>query len=299
MSFLYEYMSDDELRDARENAVYENESLHLDNQMKILCMEHEARISDIDTQVILENYTGDDLTELYKKEMIIFTESVKDWWENFKKWFTGVINALLGKNKHQELPPEEAKKEIELPIDVKKANSIGRRFLDAIKRPFNYKKDDGSINYGKIAGEAVGTTVGLSAIIGTGSFLFKKTKMTKEEASEEVETAVNLAGDIKNEIDNIEPKDGEEGQKECEDRKTIGQAALKLINLVVDKVKPLIHKEGKSESNSEEPKEDENKENSSEDNEPKKEETPNADDTSKKNEEPQKEEPKKDESKKK
>lgn len=235
MAFLYEYMTDDELQFAREQAVFENESRHLDNEMAILCMEHELRLHDIDTSAILENYTEDDLTALYKKEMVVFTEGVKEWWEKFKDWFKGVIDALLGKHKTEPPKPEEADEEVDLSVDLKKANTIADKFLAALKKPFNFKKDDGSLDYGKICGEAAIT--GFGALLTGGGILFRKNKMKKKEAEKEKNDLLNKGKEAQNIVDSARFSDNEEGQKEATLAKEIATNFNRFIDFVLGKAK--------------------------------------------------------------
>lgn len=237
MAFLYEYMTEDELAIARESAVFESESAHLDNELKVIFMEHELRLNDIEMNVIVENYTDDDLTALYIKEMETFQESVGEWWDKFKKWFVGVINALLGKTDVTN-NGREADEEIEVPVDLDKANSMADKFLQALKKPFNFKKEDGSVDYKKIVGEAAVATI----LTGGGILLKNPVKMAYSKFAEKINALRGKTDDAKKEIANANITD----DKEATLAKEISTQFHRFISFIIGKcgniLKPVTDK---------------------------------------------------------
>ena len=207
MSFMYEYMSEDELEFAIECAVLEKENAELDMEYEILAMEHSVRLSDIEVQALVENYTADDLENMYSYEMTLYTESVKDWWEKFKAAIKKFFDTLLGKSKEIEVPKEEAKDVLEIPVDTKESKNIIKKIKSSIKKLLNCRNEDGSINKAKVAVE-----IGLGALASGGavfevSKILKKVnvprKMTKEEASNDVTEIVTDSGEIIEVLTNV------------------------------------------------------------------------------------------------
>lgn len=207
MSFMYEYMSEDELEFAIECAVLEKENAELDMEYEILAMEHSVRLSDIEVQALVENYTADDLENMYSYEMTLYTESVKDWWEKFKAAIKKFFDTLLGKSKEIEVPKEEAKDVLEIPVDTKESKNIIKKIKSSIKKLLNCRNEDGSVNKTKVAVE-----IGLGALA-TGGAVFEVSKilkkvnvprkMTKEEASSDVEEIVTDSGEIIEVLTNV------------------------------------------------------------------------------------------------
>lgn len=183
MQFLNDYMSASE----RENAIFEaqmnRESIALDNKFSSLMQEHALRLSDIDLSVALERYSDDSTQALFEREMAIYMEGVKEWWAEFKKWFSNLINKLCGKTTPDVQAGLEAAKndpgKVTLPCDVDEVVKGGESVLDKIKNFFKYKKDDGSLDVGKIAAEAGGAAV-VSAMLGIGGVKLADTFKEKE-----------------------------------------------------------------------------------------------------------------------
>lgn len=195
MSFLYEYMNEDELAFAREQAQFENESLHLENAFSILCMEHNVRLNDIETQVLLENYSDDNLTEMYTKEMAIFMEGVQDWWKKFKEWVKGIWNAILGKVQKVDGDVRKAAtdvdEEIELPVDPSRLKKITTAVSTNLKKITTFKNPDGSYDTGKIIGA-------VCAAVGAGAGIAGITTYAKNNTKVKAKEAVKILDDFKN-----------------------------------------------------------------------------------------------------
>lgn len=235
MAFLYEYMNDDELDLARENAIMENEMIHMNNDLQVIMMEHEVRLHDIETKCILENYDIDHMTEMYEREYILYTEGVKEIWEKFKAWISGIVNAILGKTKPT---PEEVSaasssensdNSVELPGDpdecAKAAHSIAGVIKDFMSGKF--KKADGTLDTTKIAISGAVTLAGIGGIGAIGNWVKDKLgKPTKKKISELPEVASNLEGavkDIGDAVKSVNPNDGD-------DVSVIQSLAQKVIN---------------------------------------------------------------------
>lgn len=209
MSLLYDFMTESELNLAKESALFENESIHIDNSLAVLCMEHATRLNDIELEAFLNDYTESELTDMYDKEMTLFTEGVKEVWESFKKWIKGIIDALLGKAK--DVPAEardEAKQsneEVELPANPHKAISLGKKLAGKIKNLTKFKKDDGTYNKIGIAVDlAAGVAVtgasvkGISDII---SGIKTKTKVKKSDVPGLLDEATEVGKELGDAID--------------------------------------------------------------------------------------------------
>lgn len=211
MSLLYEYMTESELAFAKENAIFENESIHIDNSLTVLCMEHETRLNDIELEAFLNGYTESELTDMYDKEMILFTEGVKEIWENFKKWIKGIIDTLLGKAK--DVPSEvkeEAKKsndEVELPANPNKAITFAKNTASKIKNLVKFRNDDGTYNKTGIAidlaGAAIAGGVSIKGVSDIVSAIKTKTKIKKSEIPGLIDETVEVGKELKDSVDSI------------------------------------------------------------------------------------------------
>lgn len=169
MSFLYEYMSADELELAQENARIENELLHINNEFEVLAMEHAVKLNDIELQAILENATDEDLTHMYESEMIVYQEGVAEWWEKFKAWVKGIIDAILGKaNKTTEnISDKDKEKELEANVNPNALQKILNTTKSVLSNIGKVKDENGKIQIGKIIAEtglAIGAAGGIAAL---------------------------------------------------------------------------------------------------------------------------------------
>ena len=185
MNFLYEYMSEDELQLAQEEAMNENAMVHLNAELDRLIMEHEVRMNDIEMQILVENGTADDLQALYEREYTIITEGVSEWWEKFKAKIKQIWNAIIGKvdTVKGAVTGDSKNDVIEVKGDVKGIKKFLSKVGSIIKNIGNFKTPDGDLNGKKIAatiGIAIGGGIGIAAIVKhlTG----KTTEMTKGEA---------------------------------------------------------------------------------------------------------------------
>lgn len=191
--FLYEYMSEDELTIAQENAKFENELKHLDTEYAILCLEHEARLNDIETAVMMERYSEDNLVDMYSKEMATYTEAVGEWWDKFKKWLKGIVDAILGKK--ITVPEGEADTTIEIPLDLKEAKSTLSKITGAVKNVVNCKKPDGSFDTAKFL-----TMLGITAAVSTGAGFGIKAILDKKKLTTPTKVKVSDAANDCNEV---------------------------------------------------------------------------------------------------
>lgn len=184
MSFLYEYMTESEHADAIEQAEFENMSMKFDHALECLRMEHAVRISNIDTEILVNEYTQEDMENLYVQEMAVFMEGVKDLWAKFKKWIHELVQKITGKrNRDAEQQAKNSDEEVELEYDPKQVPGILKKANAVLKKVIDVKKDDGSgIDPKKLA-----TRLGIAAATGAATvgavFLAakKKTKVKKGE----------------------------------------------------------------------------------------------------------------------
>lgn len=190
--FLYEYMTEQERRDELAVMEYNKMAMKFDHAFSCLEMEHEIRLSSIDTECLIKEYTEDDLENAYIHEMEIYTEGVKELWEKFKAWIKSVVNAIFGV---KDEPPEDPKTNVNLPFNPPKLSDILGKFSNAIKNVTNFKKEDGSLDKPKL-----GAAIGLSALVSGGSIAaaLKAVKQpTKTEKGKLPGIISDLAGKVK------------------------------------------------------------------------------------------------------
>lgn len=184
MAFLYEYMTPDELEIAKEQAEFENASMKLDHSLECLRMEHAIRINNIDTECMINEYTEDDLENLYTREMAMYMEGVKEWWAKFKAWVASVINKITGKkNPEADAVAKKSNEEVEMDYDPKEAKTILAKVNGILHKVTDVKKDDGSGVDPKKLASRLG--IGAAAAAATAGAVFlatkKKTKVKKNE----------------------------------------------------------------------------------------------------------------------
>jgi hypothetical protein len=173
MTPIFNYMTESE----KDLVITENTVMQYNTDYAILCLEHEQRLNDIDTEALVSNYTESDLTDLYTKEMKVFTEATQSLWQKFKAWIKGIIDAIFKTNKDAPITSEdkgtvanseEAKKGVELPVNPKKA----RPFVDSLKKAVSavtqslFKKNDGS---GKLDVKKTVAVAATTAVVGGGA----------------------------------------------------------------------------------------------------------------------------------
>lgn len=212
MTFLYEYMSPEEHEEAKQQAIFENESFKLDNELTRIEMEHAIRLHNIDTECLINEYTENDLENMYIREMGIYTEAVANWWTKFKNWVKNIINAIIGKNKASADDVKDAPDDTtELPFDPDATCTILNKLKGVINNITNVTKPDGTLDVGKlatrlgigaaVAGAATGGGIGISALIKNAT---KKTNVPTKKIPEKMEALQAAANGIKEEIDKVE-----------------------------------------------------------------------------------------------
>ena len=184
MAFLYEYMTPEELEDAKEQAEFENASMKLDHSLECLRMEHAIRINNIDTECMINEYTQDDLENMYTQEMAMYMEGVKEWWAKFKAWVASIINKITGKkNPDADAAAKKSDEEVEMDYDPKEAKTILAKVNGILHKVTDVKKDDGSGVDPKKLASRLG--IGAAAAAATAGAVFlatkKKTKVKKSE----------------------------------------------------------------------------------------------------------------------
>lgn len=242
MAHLYGFLTAEEHTYMCESVAIENEKIHLDNQYTILMMEHEARLHDIETALLLEKYTVDDLETLYRQENVIFEEAKEGWWAGFKKWIKGIIHAILGIK--DEIPKDaidaakQSDETVSFDVDVKEAKGLISSAKDAIKKAFTFKGDDGKIQWGKISLFGIGA-IGSGAGIAVGiDKLKKKTEVKKSELPEILDSVSKDVQEIEDEVNNSDKKDDEEKSF----IRTIANSILTFARDIINKIKNILGK---------------------------------------------------------
>ena len=187
------YVIDDYSKDfVVTEAVINNKFIHLNAEFDKLMIDHAINISKIDTRIILESGTDEDLTYLYEKEVENTKEKGKGIITSLvdlvKKLFKKIKEIIFGVEKDvKEVPPEKLPKEVEIPENphtlLKQGNDIVSRF----KSFFSGKK-------GVL--KAIGVVGGTTALY----------KLTKHEIVPFVKNLYQLSDDINETIENGEKR---------------------------------------------------------------------------------------------
>ena len=235
MSFLYEYMSEDELLVAQENARLENELLHINNEYEVLTMEHAVKLNDIELSTILENATDEDLTSMYEQEMIVYQEGVAEIWEKFKAWVKGIVNAILGKaNKVTGNIPNESKdKEIELNVNPSALQKLLNTTKSAVRNIGKFKDSNGKLQVGKIAAEVGATVVGAGGIAALFKPVREKYKATLSKWADWIRTLSQSSKELGEEVSNATTPEGEDAST----IKSLVSTAQNAVSSAVDTIK--------------------------------------------------------------
>lgn len=212
MTFLYEYMTVEERAEAIEEAQFMNESMKLDHELEKLQMEHAIRLSDIDTECLVKEYTQEDLENMYMAEMAIYMEGVKDWWENFKKWVSNLINKITGNKPEKPSNPEG---DVTLPCDPKEVENILDKTKNVVSNITNFQKEDGSLDEGKVLkGIGIAAATG-SLATAVAAAVNKPFRTTLGKAFESVTNLIPKFNSVKSSIDSQNPGTDEASQKKC------------------------------------------------------------------------------------
>ena len=123
MSGLYDYMTESEYELACIEAVFENQMAHLEHEWNLLMLEHELNLHSIETKILMESGTVDDMAYLYAMEAEevngqqggILTRMINAILGFLRK----IKNALFGQEPKPEALPEEVK--VDDPSAIKKA----------------------------------------------------------------------------------------------------------------------------------------------------------------------------------
>lgn len=256
MSYLYEYMSADELEIAKEDAIIENASMKFDHAIKCLVMEHTIRISNIDTEALVQEYTNDDLESMYTAEMAIFTEGVKELWEKFKKFIASLVAKITGKKAPADVPPTEEKEKVELEYDPKEVENILDKVGNTMKKIVDIKKEDGSGIDPKKLGSRLGITIG-AGVLGVGAVFLaskRKTIVEKGKVLGFIENLKNKVRGINDDIQGLENPEAAGSDTEKASKlsmlKDLATSALKwaggVINSFMNAIKSIGKKDGAS-----------------------------------------------------
>lgn len=226
MAFLYEYMSPDELAYAKEEAQFNNDSMKLDHALECLRMEHVIRISNIDTESLIQEYTQDDLENMYVKEMAIYMEGVKEWWEKFKAWVKSIVNKILGKKSTE--PPENPEEEVTVPYSPKKLDEVLNKVKSMISNITNIQKDDGSLDTEKVV-TGLGLVAGAGGIAAGLKAIYKPVKMKIKDLIADLNSNGKNLTDVSNSLNNA-PSGGEDAEKKCKGIKDLVTPILSTVN---------------------------------------------------------------------
>lgn len=227
MAFLYEYMSPDELAYAKEEAQINNDSMKLDHALECLRMEHAIRVSNIDTESLIQEYTQEDLENMYVKEMAIYMEGVKEWWDKFKTWVKNLVNKILGKKVTE--PPENTEEEVTAPYSPKKLDEVLNKAKSMISSITNVQKEDGSLDTEKVA-------VGLGLVAGAGGIaaglkaIYKPVKMKIKDLIAGLNSNGKNLTEVSNTLNNAAPSGGEDAEKKCKGIKDLVTPILSTVN---------------------------------------------------------------------
>lgn len=226
MAFLYEYMSPDELAYAKEEAQFNNDSMKLDHALECIRMEHAIRISNIDTESLIQEYTQDDLENMYVKEMAIYMEGVKEWWEKFKNWVKSIVNKILGKKSNE--TPENPEEEVTVPYSPKKLDEVLNKVKGMISNITNIQKDDGSLDTEKVV-TGLGLVAGAGGIAAGLKAIYKPVKMKIKDLIAGLNSNGKNLTDVSNSLNNA-PSGGEDAEKKCKGIKDLVTPILSTVN---------------------------------------------------------------------
>lgn len=213
MSFIYEYMNEAELSAETEYLKSHNEFMKIQHKFECVEAEHRIRMADIESRILFENYTEDDLTAAYTAEYTLFTEGVKELWEKFKAWIKGIVNAIFKRKPEKDVIDAATKSadEVELPYDPKGICALGHKVADTIKRIATFKKTDDKGNTSFDTAKALaflGGTVVVSGGIAAGIKAVKKpTKRKASEIAEDLQEAEKAVKDISDAINSCTAAD--------------------------------------------------------------------------------------------
>lgn len=236
MSFLYEYMSAEELEVAQENARIENELLHINNEYEVLTMEHAVKLNDIELQAILENASDEDLNHMYESEMVVYQEGVAEWWEKFKAWVKGIVNAILGKvNKTSEnVSGEDKNKELELNVNPNALQKILNTIKNVLRNIVKFKDENGKVQVGKIAAEA---GIGIAAAGGIAALFKPVREKYKTTVGKWIEWAKSLGKSSKEVGDALDSANVDSNGENGGIIKSLVTSAQNAVNSAVDTIK--------------------------------------------------------------
>ena len=166
MTFLYEYMNSDELAFARESAQLANESLKLEHAFNIAEMRHEIRLSDIEVDSFVNEYTEDDLTAMYVQEMSVYMEETGGLWQKFKEFIKKIVDRLRGSSKQlKEIGPADQDVKVKMPIDFGAMKNFVAGIGSSLKKIAIPKDQEGNIDKEGVVKNAL-LTAGLSVAFG-------------------------------------------------------------------------------------------------------------------------------------
>ena len=198
MAFLYDYMTESERQNAIDEKYFEMEFTRLENKFRASRMKHELAVKNIEAKAIFENCTDDQLTAMYEAESLVYMEETQGIWQGIKNLIRQILDKITGRKK-KELDGADSVngKTVELDEDP----GVIRQALQAIKKLF--VKDEGTPTTLSVALGAIGTSVAVSKIAETvKNRKQQKTKMTVQQAQENLDGIQKDISDLNKEVDN-------------------------------------------------------------------------------------------------
>ena len=172
MSGLYDYMTESEYELACIEAVFENQMKHLECEWNLLALEHEMNLHSIETKILMESGTVDDMAYLYAMEA---EENSDQKVGILSRMVTAILN-FLKRIKDTLFGRPEPKPE-QLPEEVKVDDPKG------IEKAFQIIKSNPAAAAAAVAGIAGGVVLTKNAVIPT----IKDMKKMEEEIHSQCE----------------------------------------------------------------------------------------------------------------
>lgn len=212
MNNLYDYLSESDRNMFLLESILDNKIKHMNSDFDKLMLEHQYNLSSIETKVLLENGTYDDLSALYLYEQ----EEVKEKGQGFlSKIFSAIINffrniknAIFGKK--DQLDPNKFPDQLEVPADFNKIKSDTDQLMGGINSFLSGNK---------------GKLTSLLAL-GVGFTAYKLNKNNIENLYKDIEQYTN---DVENKLT--------EYQKQIENNKDLSPEDQNIIKNAINRVK--------------------------------------------------------------
>ena len=222
MTFLYEYTSEQDKEIAVIESVIDNKLMHLNMSFEKLMLEHAQNLSDIETKVLVESGTADDLLSLYIAE----AEEIKEKGKGIigsiidavRRFFRKIKKFFVGGDVNEDKLPDKIKLNENPDELIKQANDLMTKTESSLKSKKSLKA---------IAGGLVGTIA--------GAFIYKKAvKPTINNLSRMLDEQDTRLGRIQDEADkaNLSPEEQGYLKTIINNIKSCGSRALKIVKAI-------------------------------------------------------------------